>query len=730
MRVAVACACTAVLLTTPLAAHAERTAPGEPEVQAASTRQLAQVFLSPYDGSDGHDGASAEAAVKTFGRAKQLLAPGGRIVLQSPIRVESKTTLSLEGKGDARVVRGARQTGPMITLEENADLTLEYITFDGGLEGENLDSIVSAHEPNCSLTLGDGAILQNNNAAGGHYGAAIAGWDGLRLVMNDGAEVRGNSSHSAGYGAIMLANGSTFTMNGGRIANNEANRGGGVALVASSMVMNGGIIEGNRAHDVLGGSVGDGYGAGVYLSSYEEISGLPGAPNSITAGDASFIMHGGSIAGNTAESQGGGILGYPMANTGDIVVSIDGGSVDGNVAEKGNGGGIALYDLYGEPTVELELMDCSVSKNVSPALGGGVFLYGMGGTQASFASGRIEQNAAGNGGGVAAYGGSVLNMTGGAILDNEARAGGGVMVFPSGTQSAQSVLKMSGGRIAGNNHSANRDQTKGDGVFQGGVCEISGTAVVDGNNDVFLPSGRIIDVVNVFEGATRVNPVSITSEDCVVEPVDASVAGTKLVRYHEAAGGVDSAARAQGNQLFVPSEKMLKVDPTLYIGKSMHAGQVEYMTYIVKPAIHGVTYRYVGDVPAGADELLPAAERHAKGELVEIAPAPVVSGYQFLGWRVATDGVSVDDGSFAMPDQDVLIEGAWKKLPSPDSDPGAGAEPPAGDSNANNGGGRPQGGISSALPQTGDGALVMPVALAGLCACAAGLLREWRRCRD
>ena len=58
--------------------------------------------------------------------------------------------------------------------------------------------------------------------------------------MNDGAVMRGNETTSAGYGTVFLANGGHFTMNGGVIGNNRANRGGGVALLASSMEMNGG----------------------------------------------------------------------------------------------------------------------------------------------------------------------------------------------------------------------------------------------------------------------------------------------------------------------------------------------------------------------------------------------------------------------------------------------------------------------------------------------------------
>ena len=91
---------------------------------------------------------------------------------------------------------------------------------------------------------------------------------------------------------------------------------------------------------------------------------------------------------------------------------------------------------------------------------------------------------------------------------------------------------LAGGKVAG----------KGTGIFQAGTFELSDDAVVSVENDVYLPSGRIIDVVDAFDGATRACPVSITSGSrgrarWGLRP------GTKLVRYHDAAGGVDAARR-------------------------------------------------------------------------------------------------------------------------------------------------------------------------------------------
>lgn len=62
-------------------------------------------------------------------------------------------------------------------------------------------------------------------------GTAVFGINGFNMTMNDGAVIQNNTNHNAHYGgAVTIANNSTFTMNGGLITGNTANR-GGVALL-------------------------------------------------------------------------------------------------------------------------------------------------------------------------------------------------------------------------------------------------------------------------------------------------------------------------------------------------------------------------------------------------------------------------------------------------------------------------------------------------------------------
>ena len=73
-----------------------------------------------------------------------------------------------------------------------------------------------------------------------------------------------------------------------------------------------------------------------------------------------------------------------------------------------------------------------------------------------------------------------------------------------------------------------------------------------------------------------------------------------------------------------------------------------------------VTYRYEGTIPSDAAEA-PAAKKYKQGATVTVAQAPTSERYQFTGWTVETEGVSVDNGQFTMPTKDVTLVGSWEQ---------------------------------------------------------------------
>ena len=278
-----------------------------------------------------------------------------------------------------------------------------------------------------------------------------------------------------GMDAIYMTGGS-FTLTDckgvGTITHASSKTGRGVYVSSGTFNMYGGSITGNRA-------TGD--GGGVYKSG----------------SNSSFNMYGGSITGNTANSYGGGVY----VDGGGFTMS--GGTIGGtktsetNTATYGGGGVYAKANF--------EMTGGSITGNETNR-GGGVYVTGKGSfTMSASADGQnipsiTGNNATENGGGVYVVGSSsTFKMTGGSITGNNAAYGGGVCVSKNGSfemsgsscitnnkadsygggvhiSYASATFTMKGGSITGNN------AYKSDYIstFGGGVCVGSGIFTVSG----------------------------------------------------------------------------------------------------------------------------------------------------------------------------------------------------------------------------------------------------------
>ena len=79
--------------------------------------------------------------------------------------------------------------------------------------------------------------------------------------------------------------------------------------------------------------------------------------------------------------------------------------------------------------------------------------------------------------------------------------------------------------------------------------------------------------------------------------------------------------------------------------------------------LYGVNYIYEGALPENAPAL-PETERYMKGETVRLREAPALEGYTFSGWTVKN--LEVQDGTFLMPGEEVVVSGSWTKNPDPE----------------------------------------------------------------
>ena len=185
---------------------------------------------------------------------------------------------------------------------------------------------------------------------------------------------------------VYVDGGGSFTMYGGKVAENIAMNGAGVYVNKDgSAAMYGGKITGNK--------VGEGYGAGVYV------------------GGGTFDMYGGSISGNNQlgwnyNGDGGGVY----INSGSF--NLHDGTITGNNGYWG--GGVNLYNGA------FNMEGGKISNNTAGrnGTGGGVYVYN--GTF-TMTGGEISGNRSnGSGAGVILDGNGSFIMTGGKITGNTA----------------------------------------------------------------------------------------------------------------------------------------------------------------------------------------------------------------------------------------------------------------------------------------------------------------------
>lgn len=557
------------------------------------------IHLNSHDGSDTNDGQTAENSVQTFAKAKSLMQDGDIILIDSFYDVLQNETWDLTEFPNSKVQRNC--SAHMIEIADQVSLTLSNIRIDGshaqGIFDTGFDSIIRMGEPlgteanASSLILNSGAILENNINSGG-YGGAINANSFNQITMNDGAVIQNNGTIENDKGpiyggAIQLENGSHFTMNGGTISNNHAVTGGAVSIVASSMTMNGGSILNNSANnkETFEGH----YGGAICLRNF---AGISGAPAYDIQGEVSFTMTGGTISGNEATYQsangdngkGGAIATFADYTEGcefepKITIDIQGGNIIGNTAVYG--GAISAYFK----ATDASISNANISGNTALVQGGAI--YNVFNSNIDLTNSVISQNKAPIGAGVYLYA-STFNMHSGEISQNEAsRYGGGIFIDYHAWRDETAVCTILGGSIYGNKAQLGKGS---DGIYQNSTLNIGDHALIDKDNDVYLPSGRIIDVITPLTSITRDNCVSITSEDCVIE--DEQNAGTPLVHYHNDAGGVDAAQNAENEQHYIPSPYMQE---GLVIGKSQAQNQLDYMTYVQKDT-YPVVYEFISGI--------------------------------------------------------------------------------------------------------------------------------------
>ena len=321
------------------------------EVLSATAKIEVGSFVAIVNGS-GYGSLAEAIANAPDGSTVQLCKD---VTVTQAIEISGKK-LTLDGGGH-RMNRGNGYGNEFIALRSSADLTVKNITLDGGakwtgavddiLQRGTTNSGMKAGRPliltrtQAQLTLGSGAVLQNNDNRENGYGGKVDGTapvggavqigDG-NLALNGGeikncnsaafggaAHIRGSSTFTAkagtvsgnnagGYAAICLDNTARSIVEGGEFSNNKSGNNGGVFwLKEGTLSITGGTFENNST-------------AGKGGVAYQEMA------------SASVSLKGGVFRNNRAKGDGG-VLYTPNG------LSISGGSYEGNTSD-GNGGAV------------------------------------------------------------------------------------------------------------------------------------------------------------------------------------------------------------------------------------------------------------------------------------------------------------------------------------------------------------------------------------------------------
>lgn len=423
-------------------------------------------------------------------------AVGGEIILQKTVRPNyvltvnhgKKITLkSADGQQYTIQRPGANYSFSIIVCgdknlhsgTENAVLRLENIIIDGGAvwadgktpaegaENTGFKQTQAAISVGDSLILGEGAVVQNNDAS---TPAGVGG--GIHMSTNDSSlRMEGNA----------------------KIINNRGREGGGIHCRTGAKIelLGTAEISGNAASEYDGGGI-------LYECSYFVLT--PPTANSIT------LSEGASIQNNTAERGGGGIYFYGGTEDVGRITMTDNAEISDNYAY-GDGGGINLQrgselTLSGNTKIEGNgtdaagggILNCdstvildgesSVADNTSSWDGGGIYAFTYFQDSCSVTlkgSACVKNNRADNsdeylrGGGIYISDGMLLLSGSACVGGNISNGGGGVYAYDS-------AVTLQGDSVVSDN-TASGDDSDGGGIYFEGEKDfkITENAVVTGN---------------------------------------------------------------------------------------------------------------------------------------------------------------------------------------------------------------------------------------------------------
>jgi len=135
----------------------------------------------------------------------------GELSVEAQIRIRNGAKVTIKGDPTNGGTLKATGTKGQMFLVNNASVTFENITLDGGSKSR----VIYVYDAAASATINAGTVIKGGKTTGTNPGAGI--YNKGTVVMNGGSIESNNSASQAG--GVYLYGGSSFTMNGGEIKN-------------------------------------------------------------------------------------------------------------------------------------------------------------------------------------------------------------------------------------------------------------------------------------------------------------------------------------------------------------------------------------------------------------------------------------------------------------------------------------------------------------------------------
>jgi hypothetical protein len=190
----------------------------------------------------------------------------------------------------------------VITIPSGKHIKLVAVTTATLKRLSSVQGILFMVNSGCSLTIGDGIIVDGNKSVVSEAYGSLVRVQGGTFTLEAGATLKDNAFT---YGGAVFVSSGSFTMQGGAISGNSSSssNGGGVSVDNGTFTMQGGTISDNSA----------GLGGGVYV------------------GNGTFTLEGGTVYGSGAgDDSNTASSGAALFNDGTAQFGAGGGSVGGD----------------------------------------------------------------------------------------------------------------------------------------------------------------------------------------------------------------------------------------------------------------------------------------------------------------------------------------------------------------------------------------------------------------